>query len=144
MFESAEEFLALRTSTNPDAYTRAANEPAPNTVWREVITKYPEMRKRVVHDKTVPMSILEELAGDDDPNVRHAVAGKRKATPGLLRKLAEDVDAGVRLAVAMNRSTPRAILEGLLADPWKRVAEAARGRLARKAANSDRRDGGRG
>jgi hypothetical protein len=38
MIESAEQFIALRTSSDPDLYHRAAHEPASTEVWLAIIT----------------------------------------------------------------------------------------------------------
>ncbi|MGW5380983.1 hypothetical protein [Nocardia sp. NPDC003963] len=76
MIESAEEFVRLRCSEDPAEYNRAAHEEASEQTWREVIARFPEMRVRVAHNKTVPLNILEELRGDDEW-VRSMVRAKR-------------------------------------------------------------------
>jgi len=129
MIETAEEFVRLRSSDEAALYSRAASETAPEHVWQQVIQQYPEMRKWVVHNKTVPHKILAELAADDDPSVRHAVAIKRKLEQSILEQLANDVDESVRLAVALNPKTPQNILEKLANDPWERISEVARQRI---------------
>lgn len=106
MIESAEEFVRLRCSDDPDLYLRATHESAPEHVWREVIEKYPKMRCWVAHNKTVPHSILEVLANDPDPKVRYFVAMKRKISPLLCKRLATDPDESVRLAIARNEKDP--------------------------------------
>ena len=129
MITSAKEFIRLRTSEDKEDYDRAAMEEAPSNVWWELVRDHPEMRSWVAHNKTVPLEVLETLAGDADPAVRGVVARKRKASPEILARLAEDPDSGVRFAVACNRSTPPRILRLLLADDWEAVAKAARERL---------------
>lgn len=132
MIETAEEFVRLRSSDEAALYLRAASEAAPEHVWQQVIQEYPEMRKWVVLNKTVPHDILAQLANDDDPSVRHAVAMKRKLEPSILEQLANDDDASVRLAVAFNPKTPRHILIKLAQDQWERISEVARSRIASK------------
>jgi hypothetical protein len=129
MIETAEEFLRLRTSGDPEAYRRAASEPAPESVWWEVIARHPEMKAWVIHNKTVPTSILTALADDPDSAIRSAVAMKRKCDPATLEKLASDPDCSVRLRVAYNPKTPASTLRRMAADEWERVAEVARNRL---------------
>lgn len=129
MIESAEEFVTLRQSEDPDLYTRAAQDSAREEVWLEVVKRYPEMKVWVVHNKTVPGSILRTLASDPDPNVRASVAQKRKVGDAILEKLAYDADGRVRLEVAVNKRTPLYLLRVLLHDDWERVAEVARDRL---------------
>ncbi len=129
MIRSAEEFVELRSSEDPELYRRAANEVAPDEVWLDVIQRYPEMKFWVAQNKTVSMRILERLMGDPDDQVRWMVASKRKATAAMLEKLAEDANESVRLAVATNRSTPRVVLEKLTSDAWERVVEVAQQRL---------------
>jgi hypothetical protein len=126
---SADEFVRLRYAEDPEDYRRAASESAPLAVWREVIERYPDARVWVVHNKTVPMEILEDLVDDSDVTVRHAVAMKRKLTPTLLARLALDEDESIRLRVAMHRNTSRETLEYLQNDSWDRVGETVRKRL---------------
>lgn len=130
---TAEEFVALRTSEDPELYRRAAEEPASEDTWLEVIQRYPEMRKWVAHNKTVPNTILQILADDPDVEVRWMVAQKRKADPSILQKLARDVSESVRQRVAYNSKTPDFILEELARDACEIVAEPARDRIARRA-----------
>ncbi|GAB1644409.1 hypothetical protein [Krasilnikovia sp. MM14-A1259] len=77
MIESADEFVRLRTSEDPAEYRRAANEPAAEAIWREVIDRFPQMRFWVAQNKTVPLSILEVLRRDPDERVRSMVRAKR-------------------------------------------------------------------
>ena len=44
MIQTAEEFVELRSSEDPELYGRAANEPASEEVWLDVIQRYPEMK----------------------------------------------------------------------------------------------------
>ena len=101
---SADEFVRLRESTNPAEYHRAGHEEATLEVWRDVIERYPDMRKWVAYNKTVPLEILATLASDPDWYVRSTVAMKRKLTPDLLDQLAADKSKSIRMQVAQ---TPR-------------------------------------
>lgn len=130
MIESADEFARLRWSDDPAEYGRAADEPAPLEVWRDVIARFPELRKWVAHNKTVPHEMLAELATDPDASVRFFVAEKRKLAPELQILLATDPDDGVRARIAYNAKATRAALERLAEDPWHTIAERARERLA--------------
>lgn len=112
-------------SNKPDEYRRAAQEEAPVEVWQDVISRYPEMRRWVAHNKTVPIEILALLANDPDKRVRLMVAMKRKLTPEILEVLAADEDESVRLRVARHRRTPRTVLEQLAHDSWAQVREVA-------------------
>jgi len=129
MIFTAEEFVALRLSDSPELYQRAANDSAPESVWLDLITNYPDMKKWVAHNKTVPISILRVLATDSDPDVRIAVAMKRKCEVAIFEKLANDINPSVRLAVAYNAKTPTDILRKLTRDDWDRVATVAKSRL---------------
>lgn len=129
MITSAAEFIALRTSTVKDEYDRAAHDEAPLEVWRELVREYPAMRTWVAHNKTVPIEILETLAGDASAEVRSSVARKRKLTAALFEQLARDPDDGVRHAIVYNEKTPREVLRLLVDDPWGEVAKHARDRL---------------
>jgi len=61
VIESAEEFLRLRSSSAKSEYDRATYEETAIVVWLNVIRNYPEFREWVVHNKTVPLEILEYL-----------------------------------------------------------------------------------
>lgn len=88
MIESASEFVRLRTSENPAEYHRGAHDVAPDEVWAEVITSYPEMAKWVAHNKTISVCIMEILADSPDDDARFMLARKRKCPHHLLRHLA--------------------------------------------------------
>lgn len=103
LIRSAEEFARLRKSDHLEEYDRAANDSASIDVWRDVISRYPDMRRWVAHNKTVPIEILAVLARDPDSHVRLMVAMKRKLTLDILERLADDDDESVRLRVAMHR-----------------------------------------
>jgi hypothetical protein len=129
MIDSAEQFVLLRTSENPELYQKAANDSASEETWKEVIEKYPDMRLWVARNKTVSLNILEILSHDKNSDVRYAVAMKRKAGQDILQRLAQDPDESVRLRVCLNPKTPKVILEQLLNDKWPRVVEEAKSRL---------------
>jgi hypothetical protein len=129
MITSAEEFIRLWTSENPEEYLRAAHEPAPEEVWLTLIDNHPDMRVWVIRNKTVPLSILKRLIDDTDPWVRHAVAMKRKLSVEMFEMLAEDSHESVRKAIACNRKTPLNIIKRLSHDESLIVSEAANKRL---------------
>ncbi len=130
MILSADEFVSLRASEEPEEYNRAASEQASESVWMEVISHYPDMRLWVARNKTVPLTILRVLAGDPDPAVRGGVASKRKLDRELFVKLAGDPDEGVRLSIARNAKVPEDVLTLLCEDPEPYVREVARDKLA--------------
>jgi hypothetical protein len=136
MITSAEEFVRLRSSADPQEYRRAASEAAELEVWRDVIRQYPDMREWVAHNKTVPMSVLEIFADDPDERVRSIVAMKNKLTPELFEKLASDSSDSVRVRIAYNRNAPLSILRKLAEDACADVADAARSRIARSTLES--------
>ncbi|MEN5028432.1 MULTISPECIES: hypothetical protein [Pseudomonas] len=125
MITSAEEFVVLRSSEIKAEYDRAAMEEAPSSVWREVIKKYPEYLRWVVHNKTVPLEILEELCVVDADS-RPFIARKRKLSSALFESLSQDVNSSVRLGIASNKKTPGSILERLIHDDNEAVARLAR------------------
>lgn len=125
MITSAEEFVALRNSEIKAEYDRAAMEEAPCSVWREVIKKYPEYLRWVVHNKTVPLEILEELCVVDADS-RPIIARKRKLSTALFENLSQDINSSVRLGIASNKKTPGSILERLIHDDNEAVARLAR------------------
>ncbi|WP_423600596.1 hypothetical protein [Roseateles sp. MS654] len=123
----------MRTSDLPDEYSIAAEDEAPTTVWFDVISRFPEMREWVVHNKTVPVEILEVLARDDSASVRATVADKRKLSSELFDLLARDDDELVRLRLAYNKKAPMHVLEQLSVDASPLVRTTAMKRLRRTA-----------
>jgi len=129
MITSAEEFVALRESSSQDEYLRAVREPAPVTVWRDVIARFPHMRKWVAANKTVPVEILEILAKDNDADVRVFVAMKNSLPLHLMELLSHDPVEGVRQRIAYNKRAPVEVLKGLCADQCDLVSAAALERM---------------
>lgn len=125
MINSAEEFVALRSSENKDEYDRAAFDEASESVWMDIIYRYPDYRKWVAHNKTVPISILRELCNFDS-EVRYFVSVKRKLSLEIFEILAQDPDPLVRQGVASNKKTPITILQRLAVDSDENVARVAR------------------
>lgn len=92
MIESADEFVRLRTSDDPAEYRRAAHDDAAERTWRDVIARFPEMRFWVAQNKTVPLSVLEDLRNDPDERVRSMVRAKglwRRAHPEDAKRLGD-------------------------------------------------------
>lgn len=106
MILSAEEFILLRTSDNSKDQWRAGTEEADITVWLIVINDYPEYKKWVVYNKTVPMEILEILMTDPDPKVRGVIARKRKINDKIFEVLSKDPDENVRYDLICNTKLP--------------------------------------
>jgi N-acyl-D-aspartate/D-glutamate deacylase len=103
MIKSVEEFVRLRLSDDAAEQARATHEAAEDEeIWHNVIAIHPELKIWVVHNKTVPLSVLRLLGTDDDPRVRRAVARKRKLDRALFDVLAKDGDESVRWAVFAN------------------------------------------
>lgn len=137
MISSADEFIALRDSDVKAEYDRSAMEEAPVAVWREVIERFPDHRRWVAHNKTVPVEILEELCRFD-VDTRYFVACKRKLSFTLFETLSKDTDSNIRIAISVNKKTPIVILESLSQDVNEEVASAARANYdARKKKNLD-------
>jgi len=129
LISSAEEFVFLRTSEIFEEYTRAAYDDASDVVWMDVISKFPEMREWVAHNKTVPLNILEILARDTNESVRSTVASKRKLSPELFDLLSQDKSEAVRERIACNKKVPIHILRRLVNDPTMFVRETALKRI---------------
>jgi hypothetical protein len=137
MIRSAREFLKLRSSQDPNIYRRAASEPAPLEVWQELVAHYPHSRFWVAQNKTVPLDILKQLSGDENPQVRVMVAMKRKLDEATFTALAADPDASVRMMVARNAKTPPAVLRSMLTDSWQEIRKLARDRLGPQAGDRE-------
>lgn len=102
MIVSAEEFIKLRTSDKKEEQDRASRDHADNRVWLDIIKNYPEYKVWIVHNKTIPVDILESLAKDEEIEVREAVARKRKINDRIFELLSADKDESVRYALICN------------------------------------------
>lgn len=122
---SADDFVRLRESDNPEEYHKAAYGHADDAVWVEVLARFPEMTKWVAHNKNVPISILRILIHDENTEVRSMVASKRKLEGDMFDTLAKDPDAGVRQRLAYNAKITPAALAKLKQDADPIVREAA-------------------
>lgn len=125
MIYSAEEFVRLRDSTEKDEYDRASMDEAEVSVWLDVIDRYPEYRRWVAYNKTVPLDVLGVLC-EFDADVRRFVAAKRKLPAELFERLSRDSSSVVRVAIAANKKTPISIVERLMQDSDEDVASSAR------------------
>ena len=131
MIESADEFFKLRTSDSPDEYNRAAREEATEEIWIDVLEKFPDMKIWVIHNKTVPLSILRKLSKDLDEEVRCAIASKRKLDFELFDSLSTDTSQRVRGAIAGNPKCPDMILGRLAQDEDEWIVSVAKEKLER-------------
>lgn len=128
MIRSAEEFVRLRESPDPEDRHRVAHEEAGEQVWLDIVRRFPDMRFWVAQNKTTPLDVLRVLGENADARVRGMVARKRRAPEDLLLRLARDPDAGVRNAVAYNAKASRAVLDVLAGDG----AELVRGAVLKR------------
>ena len=131
MINSAEEFVRLRTSEDPEEYRRAANDEATIEVWQEVIRRFPDMKQWVIHNKQIQLEVLEAMARDPSASIRSRVADKRKLGAQLFDALSRDADEGVRARIAWNQKVPVEILQRLMGDEAELVRQAAAAHLAR-------------
>jgi hypothetical protein len=90
-----------------------------------VIERFPDHRRWVAHNKTVPVEILEVLC-DFDVSTRWFVARKRKLSSALFERLSQDNDSDVRVAICTNKKTPLEILQRLVQDGNEDVARVAK------------------
>lgn len=102
MIISAEEFIQLRESADLTEQNRASQEQAELKIWLEIIEKYPDFKIWVIHNKTIQIEILELLCKDLNPDVRSAVARKRKINETIKTRLSQDIDENVRFALMSN------------------------------------------
>jgi hypothetical protein len=126
---SADDYRFLVQGDTSLSAREIAKIEASESVWFEVIARFPYLRVAVANNKTVPASILRHLARDSDEQVRSMIAMRRKTPPDVLAELAHDPGEGVRRIVAYNAATPDSVLETLSNDPWAGVYEQARHRL---------------
>ena len=102
MIKTADEFIKLRQSEDKVEQIRAGHETAEINVWHDVIKNYPEYKRWVIYNKTIPIEILELLSLDLNPNVRSEVARKKKINDKIFDLLSVDPDENVRYALMCN------------------------------------------
>ncbi|GAA5482582.1 hypothetical protein Hsar01_01805 [Haloferula sargassicola] len=139
MISTAQEFLALMRSEDPDDYHRFRYDEAPIEVWREIITRYSLANEWVARNKTAPVEILEAISSDPRVVVRTEVAMTRRITPDIQARLAVDSDASVRNALANNAKVSESILEQLSEDSEEFVRDTALRRLQERQRRTSRR-----
>lgn len=122
MIISAEEFMLLRISAKPEEYMRAGMDDAPDSVWMELIERYPDMRIWVARNHTIPRGIQRILALDPDDRVREGIARRDPLDYDLYVWMSHDSSEKVREHIVMNRKVPLEVLESMAAnDPVERL-----------------------
>jgi hypothetical protein len=129
MIKSPEEFVQLRTSSNPSDHHRASKEPATDAVWLEIIKNYSEMRPWVAQNKTISSEVLNVLSQDPSAEVRSQIAMRRNLPERVQLQLAADPDDGVRSRLAYNDKATKRVLEILSRDAKPSIRERASERL---------------
>lgn len=112
-------------SDDLDEQRRASFEAADEGVWIEIIERFLELWRWVAHNKTISLDILRTLAVDPNPEVRWAVASKRKLDRELFELLAQDPEPFVRHRIASNQKTPADLLAQRANDADVFVAKSA-------------------
>ena len=120
--ESAEHFIKLRESQEPEEYRLATWGEATERIWFEIIDRHPAMRRWVAQNKTISPKILATLAADPDVRVRYAVLATMDLNEAVLRVLANDSDASIRRGVISHAQLPLEVLKQLCEDPDEDVA----------------------
>lgn len=119
---SAEQFIKLRESDRPEDYRQATWGQATDSVWFEIIDRYPNMRRWVAQNKTLSAPVLMRLAGDSDVRVRYGVATTPGLGEGVLDVLMNDVDASIRRVIVTQDNLSPDQLKRLAADSDADVA----------------------
>ena len=132
MIIKPEDFLGFVDKDDEQSKQRLRSETAAESVWEEIIVKYPHLKRAVTLNKNLPEAILRLLAKDQDPLVRTDIAMKRTLPREVFVLLAEDSDELVRARIAWNKKTPLDLLQKLAADVSQVVAEPAKKQIAHK------------
>lgn len=130
MISNTNEFLYLAESDNKSDNKRIINEELSSKLISEMIKKYPERKSWLIHNKFIPVKILEELATDDNDDVRFTIAMKKKCNRVTYEKLLKDKNYSVRLAVLRNKKLTIDLLEKISNDMNDEIHEDAKKILA--------------
>lgn len=136
MIRSADEFIKLCSSQDPEEINRTLSDDAAIETWVEVIKKYQERRIDVAQNRTIPYEVMRVLASCDDPTARSLIAEKRRLAPDLFPLLARDRDETVRRTIAANQKTPLELVKILTTDSVESVASVAEYNLRERSRNT--------
>ena len=126
---SAEEYKAFAESDDEDEFSKTSGT-APEEVWIEILSKYPDLARHVVFNNSVSVEILELAIEVGDVWTRFDVAMKRRISRKIFDKLSMDADATVRERIALNPKVPEDILDKLRMDEDPMVSTAAKEKWA--------------
>lgn len=129
MINSVQEFVDLVECGDELSQFRLRSDMAPVSVWEEIISQRPELKRVVSLSKTLDERIIRVLAKDPDPSVRADIANRRGLPLDLFPQLARDPDESVRARIAWNKKTPIEVLHLLRYDPSEIVVEPVKKRL---------------
>lgn len=130
MISNIKEYLYLAASDIKSDNNRIINEELSSDLISELIKNYPERKSWLIHNKFIPAIILEELATDDNDDVRFTIALKKKCNRVTFEKLLSDINYSVRLAVIRNKKLPIDLLENISNDMNDEIYEDAKKNLA--------------
>lgn len=129
MIESLQEFLGLVELYDEPSKERLRWDPAPPTVWEEVISRHPDLKEVVALNKNLDEDTIRILSKDNTSSIRCSIAQKRRLPRDVFDLLATDEDEAVRARIARNLKTPIEIVQRLLHDPSWVVVDAAKTRI---------------
>jgi hypothetical protein len=138
VIESAEDYELLLDDDAGKVTNKFKTVAASEAAWREIINRYPQFRKTVALNITLPESIHRLLATDGDEDVRSTLADRRQLSPEVFEILAADVADSVRGRVCANQKTPEVLLVKLLDDPEPWIARMAQKKLEERRAKSSK------
>ena len=98
--ESAEEFVRLSWSEDGAESLRSVYGWAEDAVWHDVLNRFPDMTSWVIHNKSVPHTILDRVIETGDSGLREEVTIKRKLNAAQMERLVRDPDWRVRQGIA--------------------------------------------
>lgn len=130
MISNIKEYLYLAASDIKSDNNRIINEELSSDLISELIKNYPERKSWLIHNNFIPAIILEELATDDNDDVRFTIALKKKCNRVTFEKLLSDINYSVRLAVIRNKKLPIDLLENISNDMNDEIYEDAKKNLA--------------
>lgn len=85
MISNINEYLYLAESDSKSDNNRIINEELSSDLISEMIKNYPQRKSWLIHNKFIPVKILQELATDDNDDVRFTIAMKKNVIELLLK-----------------------------------------------------------
>lgn len=132
MISDINEYLRLCESDCQEDNRRIVLEELSEEVIVHILKYYPCKYSWLIHNKSVPIKVLEELVEKENEDIRFTIAMKKKCNRYIFERLICDKSDSIRFAVVRNNKLPRDLLIKMTEDSNVEIAKEAQSRLNHK------------